>query len=1044
MSNTNLQHLTNPNFKSGLIKYFTDNIGFDLSDDKLRTSNETINIEIGNQTYPIQIVAQLTDENLQNFSDQLTDKPAKINDQYRQYLICCYDFAPLDKMPSRSLLAGINRELSRKFDSISGMPTIVVFRYVVDNQSYCTFTIPNLRDTANAHSGKYIVNKIVLLKDINLSDTHPAHLIILEDLNLQSGYKSFDQMHENWLNVLSKDKLNKDFYADIVGFYERLINDQSTVINPYNDKNHTQKGAVRLLLRVLFIWFLEQKKEVILTNDNQSITQWLTNEPTNIHHQLEDLFYNALKNPENTSQYWSKSKYLNSSLFQKIDSMGDNFATLITDNWFWTDSEIKDFDGDKHGIFNLFQKYVFTVAEQDDNETDYGVDPEMLGRVLENLLAEQINDETKESARKSKGAFYTPSAIVNYMCDQTLVQYLNTKLNLDCTNVEQIITKVQNEKRNKEAIDCLENIKVLDPACGSGAFPIGFMNQTLKIIMRLDSDYDAYKKKKTLIEKCIFGVDIEPLAVEMTRLRCYLSLMIDANHIEALPNLDFKFICANSLIGLPRFADTDQNSFGIDGISEIYASKVAQIKNLSANLYNTHGDAANSIKSTIQTLCQTIHIDAKNNWQTMTNNLGGATDKAQIQMMTEQAEYWSSVEIFWRDIDFFDYSKPKPIFDSELMLKVKGFDAVIGNPPYLDYRKIDNATKKFIHSEYFVSKYNKQISLYSYFIEKGINTLKPQGVLFYINPYQFLSTDNYTNVRKLVIANGLTQIVDVSNIKVFESACAYTCILGLTKEYTGDISIKNCNQIKDIYSQGWSLKRSDANGIIQLNSSSSLAKIIKTKNTTTLKNLGVNVFCGTSSSGFGKKIIPTSDFDKVENKSEYVKIIQNGDFKKYTIDSISGYIPISVYSNNVQRELVKNEKLLLGRMSKTLRASVDYEKRFCGKVNVITNFRNYHLKLLLAIFNSKILNLYFQEEFESTHLSGGYLPFTTQQIEQLPIPILDTTHKQELARQIEVLVEQILLVKKESGETSELEAQIDQLVYQLYDLTVEEIGVVEG
>ena len=129
MSNTNLQHLTNPNFKSGLIEYFTNNIGFDLSDDKLRTSDETINIEIGNQTYPIQIVAQLTDENLENFGDQLTD-------QYRQYLICCYDFAPLDKMPSRSLLAGINRELSRKFDSISGMPTIVVFRYVVDNQSY--------------------------------------------------------------------------------------------------------------------------------------------------------------------------------------------------------------------------------------------------------------------------------------------------------------------------------------------------------------------------------------------------------------------------------------------------------------------------------------------------------------------------------------------------------------------------------------------------------------------------------------------------------------------------------------------------------------------------------------------------------------------------------------------------------------------------------------------------------------------------------------------------------------------------------------------
>ena len=189
------------------------------------------------------------------------------------------DLGKLDKLPTRSELAKISREFNKQF----AVFFIIIFRYQVQdtnlkNTNYITFSVCQSHSKKlGSDMGRNVVNKIIMLKDINLSDTHPAHIQIVE--TLKTKVDTLDQLKNHWLNVLSKDKLNKDFYGDIVGFYERLINDQSNVINPYNDKNHTQKGAVRLLLRVLFIWFLEQKKEVILTNDNQSITQWLTNEP---------------------------------------------------------------------------------------------------------------------------------------------------------------------------------------------------------------------------------------------------------------------------------------------------------------------------------------------------------------------------------------------------------------------------------------------------------------------------------------------------------------------------------------------------------------------------------------------------------------------------------------------------------------------------------------------------------------------------------------------------------------------------------------------
>ena len=691
------------------------------------------------------------------------------NGEKEEFYFATQNLGKLEKLANRSKLAQITKEFVKEF----AVFFVILFEYEVDEKKYITLSVAQChKRLTSTEGGDNIVEKVILLKDIDTQNPHPAHREILDKLATSETNLEIIKVH--FLDILSKDKLNKQFYADIIVFYERLLNNQ--IININNSQNLNQKGAVRLLLRILFCWFLEQKKGVVLTSDNFSIQEWLNTNPTNIHSQLEDLFYNALKNPENASKYWSKSIYLNSSLFQKIDGMGDNFAKLISDEWFWTSCNTKDFDNCTNGIFDLFQKYVFTVAEQDEEASDYGVDPEMLGRILENLLAEQINPETKESARKSKGAFYTPPAIVDYMCDQTLLQYLNTKLEYRCQNTKELITQVKLENKNKLAIDFLEKIKVLDPACGSGAFPIGFLNQTLKIIMQLDGDYDSYKKKKTLIENCIFGVDIEPLAVEMTRLRCYLSLVVDATKIEALPNLEFKFVCANSLVGLPDFEESDIQVFGDEDTKAIYKSNIAKIKQLATDNYNSHGQSVDNIKSQIQILSKNIHKSAKKNWEDMLGQLKTATDKNQKTIAEREELYWSSVEIFWRDIDFFDYSNPKPIFDSELMLKVKGFDVVIGNPPYIQLQANGGELGNIYQSQKFES-FAKSGDIYALFYEQSANLLSLGGISCFITSNKWLRAGYGENLRKFFLTQTRPIALFDLGSDVFESATVDSNIL---------------------------------------------------------------------------------------------------------------------------------------------------------------------------------------------------------------------------------------------------------------------------
>ena len=260
-------------------------------------------------------------------------------------------------------------------------------------------------------------------------------------------------------------------------------------------------------------------------------------EAANFHSKwLTPLFFDALNNPDRPRHLFAPTgtriPYLNGGLFEEVFSAArqiDFPEVLFRD------------------LLEFFAQYNFTIDENDPEENEVGIDPEMLGHIFENLLEDN----------RDKGSYYTPKAIVQYICQQALLQYLRAHVGEHAELDRLVIEKDaggasrtgswtrQNGQRIEELID---SAKICDPAVGSGAFPIGMLNEILQIKLALDLTLDAHESKKALVENCLHGVDIDPGAIEIARLRFWLSLVVDANSPEPLPNLDYKLYCADSLI----------------------------------------------------------------------------------------------------------------------------------------------------------------------------------------------------------------------------------------------------------------------------------------------------------------------------------------------------------------------------------------------------------------------------------------------------------------------------------------------------------------
>ena len=561
----------------------------------------------------------------------------------------------------------------------------------------------------------------------------------------------------------------------------------------------------KLLGQIVFLYFLQKKGWLGVPQNEkwgsgqknflQSIFNKSDSEGKNFFNSyLRFLFYEALARQHGEDNYYEKLDcripFLNGGLFE-ANYGWENFEINLPNILFRNNEKIIKTGDVGTGILDVFDRYNFTIREDEPLEKEVAIDPEMLGKVFENML--EITE------RKSKGAFYTPREIVHYMCQESLVHYLDNSLNNEIpkTEIEDFVHNsifyIEHDNRvadkgketerysyklpekirfNADQIDkLLTNIKICDPAIGSGAFPVGLLNelvtlqlalikhlsnsylsQKLKQIGLKPEEYDrypekyAYRVKRHSIQESIYGVDIDASAIDIARLRLWLSLVVDEedfDNIEALPNLDYKIVCGNSLIGLPENAMRDLN-----------------VEKELENLKNTFFTENNELRK----------------------------KELRLEINKKIRDLFDSAEIFTNYKIDFDFN----LFFSEVWRENDGFDIVIGNPPYISTKGTSEAEKKI-----FEKIFGFADDTYNHFFFKGIDLLSKNGSITYITPKTFWTTQTKKNLRNLLLKKRILYIFDTAN--PFSSAMVDTCITSVSGEKIESNKIKFLDGSKDLF-----------------------------------------------------------------------------------------------------------------------------------------------------------------------------------------------------------------------------------------------------
>lgn len=778
--------------------------------------------------------------------------------------------------PTRSDLAEITRQINRAFNKT---PVVVVFSY--DNK--LTFAnAERLNYLRKDKEGDKIGQKVAMLKDIEIENPHRGHISILKQLIVNTTTKnkvqSFEQLYFYYQSVFSLSVLNKDFYEKIIVWFNKAVKEIKIPDQTAGSEKH-KDFTVRLIARLIFLWFLKElkvvKEELLLPEfDNGDINELIkANAKGSGYYKfiLQNLFFNALNsenkernknifdlyasdfsNKEDIKKHIFFSPYLNGGLFDyhsndwcEINNEGNhivNNAFVVPDNLF--------LDKEK-GLNGILAQYKFTIAENTPLEEEIAVDPEMLGRIFENLLAEQ-SDDTKEAARKNTGAFYTPRPVVSYMCRSTLLKHLDIEVKPE--NSKTIISK-------------LLKTTVLDPACGSGAFPMGMLEEMMQVLTTVDPKGKVwvsemmkskdeqfrehiaemfadgqirYVKKLGLLRSCLFGVDLLEYAIEITKLRCWLSLIVEQRvdfskenyNLKPLPNLEFKFYKKNSL--LRYYKDQNLNEF-IDIIDNDKLLK--ELVNLENQYFIAKSDkhgTKEEIKQKIISLLEKV-VDSKSNQLTielnsirtrlhqLIANKGLEKEITKLRKAEKKLadELGNLAKLKYEIKDYFIESVVFPgIFNKEN--KNRGFDIVIGNPPYVNTKLIS----KMGLTDKLKEEYGFCDDLYNHFTFRGLELLKTGGLLSYITSDTFLVIMTKENMRRLLLGTEnkegqiqfeeerLCKLLEIVNTPKAFAAMVDTAIFTLIKERptgndklnyidlrfpkaeTFDISVEEWNSIK--------------------------------------------------------------------------------------------------------------------------------------------------------------------------------------------------------------------------------------------------------
>ncbi|MEB2330561.1 MAG: N-6 DNA methylase [Ignavibacteriaceae bacterium] len=1152
----------------------------------------------------------------------------------------------LTKKPTRTEIS----EITRAFNRISQkMPVALVLKYSIEKEAVISIAISErFKYLQNWRQGEK-AGKVIILRDIFTSNTHAGHQRILLDLVKPAGVTNYAQLHAQWLEVLDVNILNKKFFQELANWYFWAM-DKVQFPDDIEKKKDVRNATnlIRLITRVIFIWFIKEKHLVPASLFNEKylekiLKDFQKNKKSSNYYQaiLQNLFFGTLNQKMNERDFAEdhnrtnkldqgiKNKYrypdkfniskkeiitlfegipfLNGGLFDCLDKFDeeklekgkkeqifvDGFTRLdgkqaiVPDYLFFGEevevdlTEYYDPEAKKaiikkvNGLLHILNSFKFTVAENTPIEEEIALDPELLGKVFENLLA-SYNPETKTTARKQTGSFYTPREIVNYMVDESLIEYLKQNTEIKTDDFDNRLRNLfsYNEEGNPfkpketdELIEAINNAKILDPACGSGAFPMGILHKMVHILQKLDpgnvkwkaqqkekiignqikelekdkkaitglsdkavrekaiqavderlkeideifeskNNFDDYARKLYLIENCIYGIDIQPIAVQISKLRFFISLIIDQDKdskkenlgFRSLPNLETKFVASNTLISLeiPTTdlfsennpikvlqeelkstrheyfnAKTREDKLRLQQQDKELRKKIAaqisdslinkkeeEIANLEKQLAEakkklTQIENGPEQKETIESTnlfgqIETIIIDKKkekikaqksiiSTIEKQINTLKATDNKDAIQKVAQQIS----------SFDPYDQNTFANWFAPEWMFGMtSGFDIVIGNPPY--GAKFTESEKEYFKKTLKHQDYQPESFLF--FTEKSFDFLKNQAVLSFIIPNTWLTNLKLVKIRRFLTGSNTIQNISHYHKSVFD-AVVDTEVVILKKGYQPKNQVKvfrhlDSESILELkHSQdNWKEKNGDVINIFTNEQIDSLVKKLKLDSKPLSDYADVYAGLVPYEEGKGRPAQTKAmmkgkiyNSDKKIDKT-YRKVLRGSDINKYVNNWDNRWIK---YGDNLaaprKETIFNNPKIVVRQTGDSLIATYDDEKYVTLKnTHVINKKTTVELKFLLALINSNLLNFYFQ--YLNPETGEALAEVKKENVEKLLIK-LPKDQKPFIN-----LVDKILDAKKTNhvADTSKLEKQIDELVYKLYDLTEEEIKIIEG
>ena len=1054
------------------------------------------------------------------------------------------------------------------------MPTVVLFR---TGLNLLTLAFVERRQHKR-NPNRDVLGRVSLIREIDANRPHRAHLEILASLSLvdrlewintKGKGQNFDGLLEAWLDALDTEKLNRQFYRDLYAWFLRAVKEakfptQERQVYP------PEEHVIRLITRLLFVWFIKEKglvaKElfveeqikhhlknydrsrgdsyyrVVLQNLffatlNTQISQRGFSKRDRLTHRdfIHYRYRDEMADSEGLLNLFSRTPFINGGLFECLDSF-ENYTAggyridCFTDNI--DDPSTREYQilsipnrlfFDNNGLITLFDNYKFTVEESTPIESEVALDPELLGKVFENLLA-AYNPETRETVRKATGSYYTPQAIVNYMVDEVLMESLSTRVEpvdgdknywrdrlrylLDyedaCDDARTLFEKVERIR----LVHYISEIKVLDPAVGSGAFPIGILHKLTLMLRRLDpyneiwarlqkgrasrsaarafdtddpkergnelseinEIFEAYRdsdfgRKIFLIQNSIFGVDIQPIACQIAKLRFFISLAIEQEQntniesnygVRPLPNLETRFVAADTLAILPRPAQQTLQTPAVRKLRE----NVERNRERYFRAYTR--DRKWEYRDIDKVFRGQLSYELRK---------GGFSDDASEKIATWEP-YNQNTKADW--------------FDAEYMFGVdEGFDIVIGNPPYIQLQKESGKLGKLYEKEGY-STFVRVGDIYQLFYERGCQlTTSETGLLCYITSNSWLKAKFGEKTRHYLSSKMTPLLLLESGKDVFENAVVDTsifmCCNGKTNiqcravdmdrldDKTFPPSDESWGVLNPKRGKPWRSLSSVEHNIVN-----KMEKI-----GTPLREWSIMIYRGVTTGYNEAFVIDTLVKEQLINddfrSAEIIKPVMRGrDIKRYkTLETSkwliytrkgtiinnfpSVYKYLESYRHILQTKSGSNQwyelqsspgdgldvmyrksKLFWRRVAKRGTFAFVPEEKYA--INAVCVISGESLKFICALLNSKCIGWYVEPTLPRS--GTGTLQWEIAYVSDLPIPLITKDDQQPFVD----LVDSIIQVKdiNPSADTTQQEAEIDHLVYELYGLTEEEIAVVEG